>query len=52
LYWTPKLQRNVRRDAEHQKSLAGLGWKVLIFWECEVKDKSALAKRIGAFLGK
>src|SRR4051794_16548808 len=26
-YWNQKLDRNMRRDAEHSAQLAGLGWK-------------------------
>ncbi|MBF4632021.1 very short patch repair endonuclease [Clavibacter michiganensis subsp. phaseoli] len=34
-YWTPKLARNVERDAEVTAVLRGLGWTVLRFWEHE-----------------
>lgn len=32
-YWTPKLARNVERDAEQTAALMLLGWTVLRFWE-------------------
>lgn len=32
-YWTPKLQRNVDRDAEVTQALEAAGWHVLRVWE-------------------
>ena len=37
-YWTQKLKRNIERDAEVNKVLHDLGWKVGIIWECETRD--------------
>lgn len=50
-YWSPKLQRNKERDAEHEKALRSNGWKVLILWECELNESDALARRLKNFLG-
>ena len=36
-YWLPKLARNVERDKEHCDSLRQLGYRVLIFWECDIE---------------
>ena len=51
-YWLPKLQGNVHRDKENRRKLKEEGWKVLIIWECQVKNKSTdwLKERIVAFL--
>jgi DNA mismatch endonuclease (patch repair protein) len=32
-YWTPKLQRNVERDAQTTEALEAEGWSVLRIWE-------------------
>jgi DNA mismatch endonuclease, patch repair protein len=48
-YWIPKLQRNLRRDADNQRSLRRLGWKVLVVWECEVANPK-LPMRLKRFL--
>jgi DNA mismatch endonuclease (patch repair protein) len=40
-YWTPKLARNVERDAEVTAILRGLGWTVLRFWEHEPAQATA-----------
>lgn len=50
-YWTNKLARNVERDAEVQAELQRLGWRVLVIWECETKNREALAERLREFLG-
>lgn len=36
-YWTKKLQRNIERDKEVNEELQTKGWKVLRFWESEIK---------------
>lgn len=36
-YWLPKIERNIQRDKEVNSRLRKLGWKVLRFWEHEVK---------------
>lgn len=50
-YWLPKLQRNQERDAMHQSHLRDLGWEILVIWECELINRSALCKKIKIFLG-
>lgn len=49
-YWLPKLARNVERDARACTSLQALGWRVLVIWECEVKDRNTLTERLIDFL--
>lgn len=50
-YWRPKLSRNQSRDAEHEAALRAQGWRVLVIWECQIKDETALEQRLLAFLG-
>ena len=50
-YWQPKLERNQIRDAEHESALRALGWRVLVIWECQIKDETALRQNLLAFLG-
>lgn len=37
-FWLAKIGRNRERDAEVRQALAGLGWRVLEIWECELRD--------------
>ena len=50
-YWTPKIQRNVVRDAQNQYQVQADGWRSLIVWECQVKDAEQLLKTLTEFLG-
>lgn len=50
-YWLTKIAKNRKRDSQHQARLEETGWRVLIIWECEIKDRPALAARLQAFLG-
>jgi DNA mismatch endonuclease (patch repair protein) len=50
-YWTPKLERNVERDAEVRTKLQALGWEVLVLWECEIANADAVEQRLRNFLG-
>ena len=49
-YWLPKLTRNIERDLEHKKELGKLGWKILVIWECELKDLTRLKAKLIKFL--
>jgi len=49
-YWLPKLTRNQERDQIHLDTLAGMGWKTLVLWECEVRDITVLQENLRAFL--
>jgi len=51
-YWKTKLERNKKRDSEHQHKLRAMKWQVLTIWECETRDTDKLAERIAAFLAK
>ncbi|WP_152807057.1 very short patch repair endonuclease [Rugamonas rivuli] len=49
-YWRTKIQRTQRRDNANKERLASDGWKVLVLWECELKNKALLAERLVSFL--
>jgi len=48
-YWKPKLERNVSRDARNLAQLRKCGWKVLVVWECQTKDRDKLHWRLERF---
>lgn len=39
-YWEPKILRNEERDQKNQETLAELGWRVIVIWECQLKKKN------------
>jgi DNA mismatch endonuclease (patch repair protein) len=49
-FWAAKFRNNQRRDARLLKELEHAGWHVLVVWECELKDRDALERRLRAFL--
>jgi DNA mismatch endonuclease (patch repair protein) len=36
-YWETKICRNIVRDKKQATLLMGLGWDVVVIWECELK---------------
>ena len=38
-FWREKLEANRRRDEENMSLLNELGWRVLVIWECQMKEK-------------
>src|SRR5919106_1632532 len=42
-YWLPKLRRNQERDAKAAEALKGLGWDLMVLWECEAAAEERLA---------
>lgn len=50
-YWEWKIARNRTRDAEHEADLQAQGWRVLVIWECQTKDETALKNLLLSFLG-
>lgn len=49
-FWLPKLEGNRLRDKRTASRLSRDGWKVLTVWECQIKAKEKLVKRIREFL--
>lgn len=45
-YWHAKLARNVARDKCSFTKLTELGWKVIVVWECDLRDPNAVAVRL------
>ena len=49
-YWQAKIARNRARDARTLSAYVDLGWRALVVYECELKDKTALAARLAVAL--
>jgi DNA mismatch endonuclease, patch repair protein len=49
-YWVPKLKRNRIRDRKNAAKLRKLGWRLLVVWECEIRDPPKLFIRLSRFL--
>lgn len=49
-FWMAKLEGNKERDATNYRKLHEMGWDVMVVWECELRDLSAILRRITRFL--
>jgi DNA mismatch endonuclease (patch repair protein) len=49
-YWLAKVARNTARDEAAQAALATAGWRVVVLWECDMKDEAALSERLAGLL--
>lgn len=49
-YWNKKFNRNIERDREARKELKRSGWKTVIIWECETKNKKTVLRKINSVL--
>lgn len=40
-YWEMKISRNRTRDKRTENALASMGWRMLVVWECKLRDTIA-----------
>jgi DNA mismatch endonuclease (patch repair protein) len=45
-YWRAKIARNRARDARTLAAYPAMGWRALVVYECELKEKTPLAARL------
>jgi DNA mismatch endonuclease, patch repair protein len=45
-YWRAKIGRNRARDEKTLATYEAMGWRALVVYECELKEKAALAARL------
>lgn len=51
-FWSDKFSQNVARDRRNEDALRRLGWQVLVIWECETRNETAVEKRLLNYLCK
>jgi DNA mismatch endonuclease (patch repair protein) len=49
-YWIAKIAKNKARDSTNQELLKKNGWNVMIVWECETKNRSAISESLQCFV--
>lgn len=49
-FWKRKRTSNIDRDKKNRRLLRNMGWKCLIIWECQLKNREKLQKKIFDFL--
>jgi DNA mismatch endonuclease (patch repair protein) len=50
-FWLTKLEGNAARDARNQARLVEQGWRVIVIWECETRDREVLRELLARWLG-
>jgi len=50
-FWKPKLDANAERDSRAQLALQAAGWRVLVVWECELRDNEQLENKLRRWIG-
>lgn len=45
-FWTRKFQTNIERDEQIARRLRRLGWKIIVVWECQTTDRTALTRSL------
>lgn len=48
-FWDMKIDGNIARDSRNLRDLKKEGWKVLVIWQCQIKDESKLMTRLLRF---
>jgi DNA mismatch endonuclease (patch repair protein) len=52
-FWRAKFEANIARDRLNRAELERLDWRVLVVWECELRDPETLQDRLrAAFLSQ
>ncbi len=51
-YWRAKIGRNRARDEKTLAAYPAMGWRSLVVYECELKNRAALAARLAEALGE
>ena len=41
-YWEKKIEDNIERDERKKRELEGLGYRVLIIWQCQLKSNTKI----------
>lgn len=45
-FWSRKFTDNIARDRRATVQLRNAGWRVLVVWECELRDLDRLSRRL------
>ena len=45
-FWLSQFAANVERDSRNRTDLKQLGWRVIVVWECELRNRRYLRERL------
>jgi DNA mismatch endonuclease (patch repair protein) len=46
IYWDKKISDNIARDRKNESSLVSDGWKVIVVWQCEMRNSELRNQRL------
>jgi len=49
-FWKNKIEKNVERDRNNYKLLRDMGWKVIVVWQCELRNENLRKRRLEALI--
>ena len=49
-FWEKKLEINKARDAANLAKMDAIGWKSVVVWECNIRDREQLKNELSQFL--
>ena len=50
-FWRRKFEGNVARDQRTTRELEATGWRVVVVWECQLSDLTALGRTLARAIG-
>lgn len=45
-FWEKKFTQNIERDQRQQEELIAMNWRVIVVWECELRNPELLQERL------
>ncbi len=51
-FWKSKIEKNVERDHNNYKLLQEMDWKVIVVWQCELRNEDLRKKRLEALVNQ
>ena len=49
-FWKKKFERNIANDQRNIRKLRRLGWRVIVVWECQLKNPEKVLARLEKFI--
>lgn len=49
-FWKKKISDNIKRDDKNIQKLKDMGWKVIVVWQCQIKNKNSQQRRLELLL--
>lgn len=49
-FWQDKIGKNILRDKQNISDLMAKGWRIIIVWQCEIKNKKMRESRLNSLI--